>query len=119
LNLANCYVTIVTTHDVSTLEISVFSGIKMLFLFLQAKKKYGKSTRILHLKEELVLFFFKYCDREKRRGRFVHCFGRVSCMAICYFQQERRESRTIALCLTRKKKRKSCQLLLVYFLIYF
>lgn len=79
-----------------------FQGLKCCFFFFGQKG--GRSTRILHLKKEIVLFCFKYCDGEKRCGCYVHCIGRLSYMAICYLQQECRESRTIAHCLTRKKK---------------
>lgn len=96
-------------------NICFFQGLKCRFFFF-GKKKCSRSTRILCLKEKLVLFCFKYCDGEKRCRCFAHCIGRVSYMAICYLQQERRESRTIAHWLTRKKK-KSWQLLL--FFIYF
>lgn len=59
MNLANCNVTIATMHDGSTLEISgFFQGLKCCCFFSFGGKKCGSSTRILHLKDELVLFCF-------------------------------------------------------------
>lgn len=79
MNLANCYVTIATIHDGSTLEISFFFFLRdKNVVSLSLEKKCGKSTRILHLKKDLALFCFKYHSAEKRCGCFLHCIGRVS-----------------------------------------